>query len=70
MKLDIPFLLKLYNEAMVAGSGDFIAPMALASLPADKQPECCVACHSCEQVCPQTIKIPDHLASFARKLGR
>ena len=29
-ELDIPFLLKLYNEAMVAGSGDFIAPMALA----------------------------------------
>lgn len=39
-KLDIPFLLKLYNEAMVAGSGDFIAPMGLSSVDADKQPEC------------------------------
>ena len=46
-KLDIPFLLKLYNEAMVAGSGDFIAPMALSALDADKQPECCIRCHSC-----------------------
>ncbi len=56
--LDIPFLLKLYNEAMVAGSGDFIAPMALGSIDADKQPECCISCHSCEKVCPQTIHIP------------
>ncbi len=68
--LDIPFLLKLYNEAMVAGSGDFIAPMALASVDGDKQPESCIACHSCEKVCPQTIHIPDELHNFAVKLGR
>ena len=69
-ELDIPFLLKLYNEAMVAGSGDFIAPMALSSVDADKQPECCVNCHSCEKVCPQQIHIPEHLANFAKKMGR
>ena len=69
-KLDIPFLLKLYNEAMVAGSGMFIAPMALASVDADKQPESCINCHSCEKVCPQTIHIPEELAKFARKMGR
>lgn len=69
-KLDIPFLLKLYNEAMVAGSGDFIAPMALASVDVDKQPECCINCHSCEKVCPQTIHIPEELKKFATKMGR
>lgn len=69
-KLDIPFLLKLYNEAMVAGSGDFIAPMALASVSEDKQPECCINCKACEKVCPQTIHIPDELAKFAKKMGR
>ncbi|MCQ2510745.1 MAG: aldo/keto reductase [Lachnospiraceae bacterium] len=69
-ELDIPFLLKLYNEAMVAGSGDFIAPMALAGLDAEKQPECCIECHSCEKVCPQTIHIPEELAKFAKKMGR
>ena len=69
-KLDIPFLLKLYNEAMVAGSGDFIAPMALASVDADKQPENCIGCHSCSKVCPQTIQIPESLHSFAQKMGR
>ena len=68
--LDIPFLLKLYNEAMVAGAGDFIAPMALASVDAEKKPECCIGCHSCEKVCPQTIHIPDELHRFAKKLGR
>lgn len=68
--LDIPFLLKQYNEAMVSGSGDFIASMALSSVDADKQPECCIGCHSCEKVCPQTIKISEELIRFARKLGR
>lgn len=68
--LDIPFLLKLYNEAMISGSGDFIAPMALASVDADKQPEYCINCHSCEKVCPQTIHIPEELKRFAVKMGR
>lgn len=68
--LDIPFLLKQYNEAVVAGAGDFIAPMALSSLADDKQPECCINCHSCEKVCPQNIKIPDELKSFAARMGR
>ena len=69
MSLDIPFLLKLYNEAMVAGAGDFIAPMALMSLDEDKKPWSCVGCRSCEEVCPQTIKIPDELARFSEKMG-
>ena len=68
--LDIPFLLKQYNEAMVSGAGDFIASMALSSIPADKQPECCINCHSCERVCPQTIKISEELKKFVAKMGR
>ena len=55
---------------MVAGAGDFIAPMALASIDADKQPECCVNCKACEKVCPQTIHIPEELKKFAKKMGR
>ncbi len=68
--LDIPFLLKQYNEAMVAGAGDFIAPMALSSVAKDKQPECCIGCRSCEKVCPQEIRISEELKKFAVKLGR
>jgi hypothetical protein len=55
---------------MVSGSGDFISGMRLASLEEGKGPENCVACHSCEKVCPQTIHIPDELRKFAVKVGR
>ena len=68
--LPIPDLLKLYNEAIVAGSGMFIAPMALSAIPAEHQPSACIACHSCEKVCPQQIHIPDALADFARRMGK
>ena len=68
--LPIPELLKLYNEAMVAGSGAFIAPMALSAFPPAHQPSTCLACHSCEKVCPQQIHIPDALADFARRMGK
>ena len=69
MELPIPDLLKLYNESMASGSGAFIAPMGLAAFPKDKQPSCCIGCRSCEQVCPQQIHIPDHLADLAKRVG-
>jgi len=68
MGLDIPRLISLYNEHAYTGGG-FIAPMALAALPADKQPQACLQCRSCEQVCPQQIKISEVLADFSAKLG-
>ena len=68
MELDIPFLLNLYNEHFYSDGG-FIAPMALMSLPQDKQPSACIGCGSCEAVCPQQIKIPEALASFCEMLG-
>jgi len=66
--LDIPYLLSLYNEHAYTGGG-FIAPMALSALPADKQPQACLQCRSCEQVCPQQIRISEVLADFSAKLG-
>ena len=39
--LDIPRLLELYNEHKFTGGG-FIAPMALAAVPEDKQPSACI----------------------------
>lgn len=70
MELEIPFLIKLYNESVVEGAGSFIAPMALSSLAPDKQPESCINCQACMQVCPQQIAIPEELAKFAKRLGR
>ncbi|MBO6164621.1 MAG: aldo/keto reductase [Lachnospiraceae bacterium] len=63
--LDIPQLISLYNEHVYTGGG-FIAPMALAALPEDKKPQACLGCRSCEQVCPQQIKISEVLADFAK----
>lgn len=65
--LDIPMLLELYNEHNFTGGG-FIAPMALSAVPEDKRPTACIACRSCEAVCPQQLKISEALADFAQKL--
>ena len=66
--LDIPHLIALYNEHAYTGGG-FIAPMALSALPEDKRPQACLGCRSCEQVCPQQIKISEVMADFSAKLG-
>ena len=66
--LDIPHLISLYNEHAFTGGG-FIAPMALSALPEEKKPQACLQCRSCEQVCPQQIKISEVLADFSEKLG-
>ena len=66
--LDIPSLLKLYNEHTFTGGG-FLAPMALQALPEDKRPSACIGCRSCEAVCPQQIKISEAMADFAQKLN-
>ncbi len=68
MELDIPHLISLYNEHVYTGGG-FIAPMALGALPEDKRPQACLGCRSCEQVCPQQIKISEVLADFSEKIG-
>ena len=67
-ELDIPHLIALYNEHVYTGGG-FIAPMALSALADDKKPSACLQCRSCEEVCPQQIKISEVLADFAEKIG-
>ena len=70
--LDIPHLIELYNEHTLttkAGLFGFIAPMALAAIPQDKQPAACLHCGSCEQVCPQQIHISDVMEDFVKVLG-
>ena len=67
-ELDIPMLLELYNEHSFTTNG-FIAPMALRAQPAEKQPSACIGCRSCEQVCPQQIKISEAMARFAASLN-
>jgi len=66
--LPIPELIALYNEHK-ATDGGFIAPMAVGSMPAEKRPANCVGCRSCEQVCPQQIKISEMMAEFSAMIG-
>ncbi len=66
--LPIPELIALYNEHKITGGG-FIAPMAVSSMPEEKRPSNCVGCRSCEQVCPQQIKISEMMSEFSAMIG-
>ena len=65
--LNIPDLIKLYNEHRFTGGG-FIAPMALSAYEVSKLPSACVGCRSCEKVCPQQIKISEMMRDFSKRL--
>lgn len=68
-KLDIPYLLELYNEHTFTKDFAFIAPMAIQALKPEKQPSACIGCKSCEAVCPQQIKISEVLSEFNHKMN-
>lgn len=68
MELPIPELIALYNEHKITGGG-FIAPMAVGSMPANKRPANCIGCRSCEQVCPQQIRISEMMKDFTGMIG-
>ncbi len=68
-ELDIPKFLKLYNEYRFSGE-DFRMSIVLTAIPEEKQPSACVGCRSCEQVCPQKIKISEAMADFAERLKK
>lgn len=66
-QLDIPELIKLYNEHRFTGGG-FIAPMALSAYAEEKKPSACIGCKSCEKVCPQGINISEMMTDFTTRL--
>ena len=45
-----------------------LSALGFGALPEDKKPAACLRCRSCEQVCPQQIKISEVLADFAERL--
>ena len=67
-ELPIPELIALYNEHKISGGG-FIAPMAVGSMPEEKRPANCVGCKSCEQVCPQQIRISEMMKKITSMIG-
>lgn len=66
--LNIPELIKLYNEHTFTGGG-FIAPFALSAMPENKRPSACIGCRSCEKVCPQQIKISEIFKAFSEQVN-
>lgn len=67
-ELPIPELIAHYNEHKITGGG-FLAPMAVGSMPAEKRPANCIGCRSCEQVCPQQIKISEAMSELSEMIG-
>lgn len=43
--------------------------MAVGSMPEEKRPASCIGCRSCEQVCPQQIKISEMMGDFTSMIG-
>ena len=68
MELDIPMLLRVYND--IRYSPSITSAMAIEVLPAEKKPTACVNCGSCMKICPQHIEIPRHLRDFSEALSK
>ena len=68
MELDIPMLLRVYND--IRYSPSITSAMAIEVLPEDKKPTACVNCGSCMKICPQHIEIPRHLRDFSEALSK
>lgn len=63
--LDIPFLLKNYNEAKIGGVWRI---GHLKELPQEKQPAACIGCGVCAGHCPQGFHIPQILKELNKML--
>ena len=69
LELDIPRIIELYNEHNYTGGG-FIPSSVIRSMDESKRPSACLSCRTCEEVCPQSIKISEMMDDFAGKLKK
>lgn len=60
--LDIPLLIRLYNERSLGGEG-----WKIAGLEQTKGAEACIGCGACTEHCPQRINIPEVMAKLKEK---
>ena len=62
MGLDIPMLIKAYNDLSLQFS---LTPMMrIEALPENEMPSACLQCGACSRICPQKIDIPSVLSSL------
>ena len=66
--LNIPWLIELYNGYLYSG-GKNLPSRTINTLDDGKKPAACVACRSCEGVCPQSLPISEAMKAFAQKLS-
>ncbi|MCH1983464.1 aldo/keto reductase [Ruminococcus sp. OA3] len=64
--LDIPLLLKSYNEAKLGGAWRLNSLKAVVQ---EKQPAACVGCGSCKEHCPQGFDIPKYMDEMKAMMG-
>lgn len=62
-QLDIPFLMKVYNDVCFTPS--MTVAFMMDGLKEDKLPTACLACGKCAQVCPQKINVPEIMKKLA-----
>jgi len=68
VKLDIPKLIEIYNEAAVEFS--WLVGVSVQGIADDKKPGACLQCGACTPHCPQNIDIPDVMTKFADIIER
>ncbi len=67
-EIDIPVMLSLYNDQVLGGTALAVPEWMLGTAPKEKQPGACLACKSCETVCPQGIKISEVMEKFSKAI--
>lgn len=67
MGLNIPELLRAYNDMKTGGSWRLVN---LLGLPEEKRPSACIGCGSCTAHCPQALPIPDAMKEMAEIMER
>jgi len=66
-QLNIPRLLELHNEQSYSGRGILIKPRSIRvmeGLPEEQRSSACIGCRSCEEFCPQKIKISEAMTAL------
>lgn len=66
--LPIPDIIDLYNRHRSQKDGATV-PTFSERFEEDKRPTACIACRSCEEVCPQQIKISEAMSDFVKMSG-
>ena len=65
-KINIPHIFSLYNSIQNGGKTLFDAGKLHKEIPEDNRADKCIECGNCTAICPQSIKVPEHLKKIAK----